>query len=314
MKIAVTGAMGTGKSTVVAWLKGCLPGYAFFNVDSLVAELYANQAFLEKLSQRFGLTERKAVAGHVFSHPQDRRWLEQLATEMLSAQVAEILARPHVVVEFPLLFEMAAPFAQFDVVVATYCSKPVQLARIQARDRLSEHRIEQVLAAQLSASLKAGLADMVIDTESPLSTELVTQLEDLAAQVTLRKLSTQLFGSCSVWVALEAMSFARGAPGARWRRELVARLNRLQACTRPFEFPCAVALALWFEGCGESGRDSARQMWRLLREFAPQMLTPELASVASELLCATGGGWLLGDVSTKRDKPLADFEVFASLL
>lgn len=314
MKIAVTGAMGTGKSTLVAWLQNHLTDYDFFNVDALVAELYSNPLFLAELSQRFGLTDRKAVAKHVFGIPEERRWLERLATEMLSDQVGAILAKPQVVVEFPLLFEMAAPYAQFDVVVATHCSAPTQRARIHARDQLSDPRIEQILGAQLSAGLKAGFADLAVDTERPLDVQILEQLQALQTRFVLRERAVDFFGSPGVWTALEALSAARGQEGLQWQQQVLRRLDRLHACAVQLQAPQAVELALWFEGCLACRHDSARQLWRLLREHSPALLTPSVATAASELLGATGGGWLLGDVSTYRGQQLADFEVFDSLL
>ena len=80
IKIAVTGGIGSGKSTVANIIKE--QGYAVFSCDEIYNELLRDEAFIKKLTQKFGteiLTDERLnkpkLAQIVFN---DEKKLEEL--------------------------------------------------------------------------------------------------------------------------------------------------------------------------------------------------------------------------------------------
>lgn len=293
MKIAVTGAMGTGKSTLVAWLAEHLPGYEFFNVDTLVAQLYDDPFFVADLMERFGVAERKAVSKIVFEDPEARIWLEDLASEMLSSKLGEISARPRVVVEFPLLFEMAAPYAQFDVTVATWCPPDVQRERITARDNRDLEHTERMLAAQLDADTKAVLADVVVDMTYGPDETVLHAIETAFSRHSLKTRCAKFFGTDGVWPVITAL-YGNPEREAHNLTYLARRLASFDEHKHLAADPRAVELAIWFHAAGqslkpthyrESPKASVKLLWSVLAQTAPRWLAyRDTLPLASELI------------------------------
>jgi dephospho-CoA kinase len=293
MRIAVTGAMGTGKSTFVAWLAQHLPGYEFFNVDALVAELYAAPDFVSALTSRFGVAERKAVSRIVFADKNELAWLEALSIKMLTPKLDDIFARPRVVVEFPLLFEMVAPYGKFDLCIGTWCDPDTQHSRIAARDGLDTDQTRRKLEAQMDVTLKAVLADVLVDMTHGPDERVLNAIKQAEARAGLKVRCNTFFGSTAVWPVIEAMygDPARVAHDLSYLAQALARFDehRLHAAN-----PKVVELAIWFHLAGlsllpghyaRSPARSARLMWRVLADAAPAWLVDrETLPAASELI------------------------------
>ena len=87
-----------------------------------------------------GTIDRAAVARHVFEHPEDREWLEQMLWARVGARVMEWRAEvdavdpppPAAVVETPLLFE-AGMEAVYDHTIAIVADEEVRAERAGAR-------------------------------------------------------------------------------------------------------------------------------------------------------------------------------------
>ena len=67
------------------------------------------------------------------------------------------------VADIPLLFETNRA-ADFDAVVVAACPPEMQVARVMARDGVTEEAVRQRMAAQLPIEAKVRRADYVIDT------------------------------------------------------------------------------------------------------------------------------------------------------
>jgi dephospho-CoA kinase len=169
MRIAVTGNIGCGKSTVCAQLHQLLPDYGLFSVDDAVRALYNDPAFQAALQAKFGTSDRKALSDLVFAQPALKKTLEDFASSYLVPTIRSALAAPKVIVEFPLLFEMPGWAPQFDFVLALACDPITQRQRVVQRDGISEEKFERIRAAQYPSALKASLADAFIDTSQSLA-------------------------------------------------------------------------------------------------------------------------------------------------
>jgi dephospho-CoA kinase len=293
MRIAVTGAMGTGKSTFVAWLAQHLPEYEFFNVDTLVAELYAAPDFVSALTGRFGVAERKEVSRIVFADKNELAWLEALSIQMLAPKLDDIFTRPRIVVEFPLLFEMVAPYGKFDMCIGTWCDPELQNSRIAARDGLDAEQTQRKLEAQMDVLLKASLADVLVDMTQGPGERVLDAIKQAKSRAMLKARCHNFFGTTAVWPVIEA-SYSDPARAAHNLDYLALVLARFDEHQMHAANPKAVELAIWFHLAGLSlfpghyGRSparSARLMWRVLADTAPDWLTDrETLPAASELI------------------------------
>ncbi|MEQ1869403.1 MAG: dephospho-CoA kinase [Vicinamibacterales bacterium] len=176
LKVALTGGIATGKSHVVAELRR--RGIPCVDADELAhgvmtpgseATIAIAERFGTGVLDVHGAVDRKALGAIVFADPLARRELEAITHPAVYRAITAAMrafallgGADMVVVDIPLLFEGGrAP--EFDRVVATVCSEPIQRERLSARG-LSASEIDLRLAAQLSAAEKAARADHVIDT------------------------------------------------------------------------------------------------------------------------------------------------------
>jgi dephospho-CoA kinase len=134
-----------------------------------------------------GALDRKRLAGVVFSDPAARRDLEAIihpfvrnATDQWFASL-DPARHPFGVADIPLLFE-AGREAEFDAIVVAASGPTIQLARLMARDGISEAAARLRMAAQLPLDEKIAKADYVIRTDGSFA-ETDRQLDDVVSQL-----------------------------------------------------------------------------------------------------------------------------------
>jgi dephospho-CoA kinase len=187
-RVALTGGIATGKSTVATTLRGV--GLPVVDADALAREAVApGSAGFAEVVARFGAgviasggLDRAALARLVFADAVARRDLERIVHPRVRAGVAAFFAAASsaaAVAEIPLVYE-SGWYRDFDVVVVAACPPALQLARLMARDGLAEGDAASRLAAQWPIGDKARLADRVVMTGGSL-VETRRQAEALAA-------------------------------------------------------------------------------------------------------------------------------------
>lgn len=324
MRIAVTGNIGCGKSTVCALLARSLPGYEFCSVDDAVRGLYGDAGYRAELVRRFGTCERKALSDLVFKTPALRQELEQLATDYVRPVLLGWLERPRVVVEFPLLFEMGGWPVKFDHVLGLHCREATQRARVLARDGITVEKFERIRAAQQSTELKSLLADDAIDTDLPLP-ELTSRIESLAPALRRKALQVRcerFFGSEAVATAVFS---AYSTPGRHYHdlthlQELFDALDPHLA-DAPHAF--AIEAAVWFHDFvyqtsprtyPENEPRSAKALYRLCRAAAAHLLqdpaTCAEVMLACEFILSTKGHRVTAPAVLARPDTLAAAHLF----
>ncbi|MDD3579483.1 MAG: dephospho-CoA kinase [Desulfobacca sp.] len=180
LKIALTGGVASGKSTVAKYLRDL--GVAVIDADELAREVVApgqpaNQAIRQAFGPEFfdpdGTLKREKLGQRVFTDPAARQRLNELThpwiAQALERQLRRLEAQgvPLVVVEVPLLFELGLESA-YDLVIVVDVDRDTQIRRLQSRDRRSYSQIAGMLQAQAPLVDKVRRADYVIDNRGTL--------------------------------------------------------------------------------------------------------------------------------------------------
>ena len=172
MKIAITGSIGMGKTTVAAMFAEA--GIPLFDAD---AEVRAMQGFGGKLvdaieirfpgTTRTGAVDRDLLAARVLG---DRDLLAALELivhpAVLERRAAFITANrqaPALLFDIPLLFETQGQ-AAFDKVIVVSAPEAVQRERVMGRPGMTADKYAQILERQIPDARKRERADFVIDT------------------------------------------------------------------------------------------------------------------------------------------------------
>ena len=170
--VALTGGIGSGKSTVSALFAGL--GVTVVDADEVSHDLTApGSAALPEIAAAFGRhmlqddggPDRAALRQLVFSDPASRRRLEGILHPRIRAEMLAQAARsrgPYVVLAIPLLFETG----QTDIanrVLVVDSPEEQQIARVQARSGLSATEIQRIMASQVNRTERLAGADDIID-------------------------------------------------------------------------------------------------------------------------------------------------------
>ncbi len=172
----LTGGIASGKSTVSALLAGF--GAQIIDADRLAHASLAPDApahaqvvahFGRGILMPDGGIDRGRLAGIVFSDPSERRRLEAIvhphvreATEGRLAEIRRSRPRAVVILDVPLLFESGMDAGLAEVIVV-WVPMAVQLARLIARDRLTQAEALARIRSQMPIERKKSLATVLID-------------------------------------------------------------------------------------------------------------------------------------------------------
>lgn len=177
---ALTGGLGSGKSTVLARLVA--RGLPVVNADELARavvepgspaldELVA--AFGERIVTSDGRLDRQALAAKVFADPTARARLESITHPRIRAlseekfRAIEARGEPLACYEVPLLFEAKLEH-RFSPIVVVSAPEPLQIERATRRDGSDPDHVRARIAAQLPLAEKVDRADYVIDNSGEL--------------------------------------------------------------------------------------------------------------------------------------------------
>ena len=178
MRIAITGSIGMGKSTVARMFEAA--GVPVFDADALVRELQGPRGGLvEKIGELFpgcvrcGTLDRECLAEIVLSDPSKLALLEGIVHPAVRAARDDFISAnanaDALVFEIPLLFETGGEH-DFDRVVVVSAPPEIQRARVMERLGMTAVKLESILARQMPDEEKRARADFVIHTGTDLST------------------------------------------------------------------------------------------------------------------------------------------------
>ena len=181
MRIAITGSMGSGKSTVAQIIRDM--GYRVKDADQIAKEYLVSDCVKTALIKRYGqriltcdnTVDKAYLASRIFNYPAEKRQLEDLIYPFV---YAELTARSNEKIEFsevPLLFESSGEH-YFDEVWVVISDEDKMRDRLKKNRNYTDDIIQERLQHQMSQHDKALLADVIIENNS--------DMEELRKQIT----------------------------------------------------------------------------------------------------------------------------------
>jgi dephospho-CoA kinase len=197
VRIAVTGGIGSGKSSVSACLAAL--GAVVIDADLIAREVVEpGTPGLAAVVAEFGTTvlrpdgalDRAALAGVVFTDPERRAALEAIVHPLVGARSAELLAAAPpdamVVYDVPLLAESAGGAlgrtGEFDAVVVVEAPLETRVRRLVGRGLTADDARARI-AAQASDEQRRSIADHVLVNDGDLD-DLTSAVDALWANLT----------------------------------------------------------------------------------------------------------------------------------
>lgn len=188
IRIALTGSIGMGKSTVAKMFEAA--GVPVFDADAVVRRLQGpGGGLVAKIGELFpgcvrsGTLDRDCLAQIVLADRKKLAALEKLVHPAVRDAREEFAEAhkdaPALVFEIPLLFETGGE-RDFDKIITVSASAEMQRARVLERTGMSSAKLDSILSRQVPDEEKRRRADFVIDTGGDLSTT-ESQVRDILA-------------------------------------------------------------------------------------------------------------------------------------
>lgn len=171
-RIALTGSIGMGKSTVAGMLRDM--GVPVFDADAEVHRLQGpDGALLPAIEAAFpGTTgadgvDRLRLGAQVFGDDAALKRLEAIVHPAVAARQSAFLAahadKPFVVLDIPLLFEKGG-YQFVDRIMVVSATAEDQRKRVLSRPGMTQAKFDEILARQTPDAEKRERADYVINT------------------------------------------------------------------------------------------------------------------------------------------------------
>jgi len=177
--IALTGGIGSGKSSVANFFKGL--GTAIIDADEISHQLTAaHSPYVKKIADHFGQSilnadhtlNREQLRKIIFQNKREKRWLESLLHPAIYKQMlqqAQALQAPYVILVIPLLIEtLLAPKSIAKRILVVDASLDNQIQRIQARTMLPLSEINTMILSQADRTKRLAHADDIIENNGSL--------------------------------------------------------------------------------------------------------------------------------------------------
>lgn len=189
MRVGLTGGIGSGKSTVSAFLMDC--GAVVLDSDAISRDSTASggaaigaiaATFGSEFIDSTGAMNRERMRALVFQNSERRATLESIVHPIVKAAMAqqEREARAAgcrlIVLDIPLLVEMGRWSVALDAVLVVDCSHATQVSRVMQRSAMERSQVVSIVASQASRLQRRRAADAVLWNEH-------LSLEELGAAV-----------------------------------------------------------------------------------------------------------------------------------
>ena len=178
--IAITGGIGSGKSTFCSKLKE--KGFKIHSSDEVVAKIYKNpeKNFVTYL-RTIGLSksiskkniDKKIISKIIFENKQIRKKLELYIFKIVRKKRSDFIKQEKqkktklIFIDIPLLFENNLE-KQFNKVISIIASKRVRLKRLKKTRKMTENQFKNIIRSQTSDVIRKKKSDYVVYNNSTL--------------------------------------------------------------------------------------------------------------------------------------------------
>ena len=188
MLVALTGGIGSGKSTVAArWVE---LGATEIDADILAREVVEPASeglaqvaaeFGSDLIRSDGTLDRQLLATRAFASPERRRKLEAILHPLIQGRAKALTSSIEglIVYTIPLLVETQSPL-QLDRVVTVSCPEAVRVDRLVTLRGLSPEEAMARIRSQATDQERERVSDTVIDSDCTLD-ELLARADEVFA-------------------------------------------------------------------------------------------------------------------------------------
>ena len=168
-KIAITGGIGSGKSTALKCIKD--NGYQVLSCDEITTRLYQKRKIKLLIKRLFPFAvkgfffpklDRAKIANQVFTNPSSLKILTDTITPLIMEEVLKVISKTTspIFVEVPLLYECNYQ-DKFDNVIIITRNKEQRIKSVMARSNLTE---EQVVA-RMNSQIDYDTFDFSLNTK-----------------------------------------------------------------------------------------------------------------------------------------------------
>ena len=158
-KIAITGGIGSGKSTVLSIIKNA--GYPVFSCDEIYKKVIIDEDYIKKIAEIFPSAvidkkiDRKILGEIVFSDKNNRAKLDAIAHPLIMQKLIEEMTLAQGVIAFaevPLLFEGGFQ-DDFDEIIVVKREKNLRIDGVSVRDNLDKKAVKARILSQFDYDL-----------------------------------------------------------------------------------------------------------------------------------------------------------------
>ena len=178
--IAITGGIGSGKSTFCSKLKE--KGFKVHSSDEQVAKIYKNPdkkfvTYLRSIGLSMSISKKninkKTISKIIFENKQIRKKLELYIFKIVRKKRSDFIKQEKekktrlIFIDIPLLFENNLE-KQFHKVISIIASKQERLKRLKKTRKMSETQFKNIIRSQTSDIIRKKKSDYVVYNNSTL--------------------------------------------------------------------------------------------------------------------------------------------------
>jgi dephospho-CoA kinase len=174
--VGLTGGVGSGKSAAARFFSEL--NVTIIDADHIAKDLLDEPAITAAIIEHFGATicdqkgqlSRHKLRQTIFTHTEQRLWLEELLHPKIRERILAQIARsqsPYTIVVIPLLVETQKE-DYINRILVIDVPEQVQISRVANRDGISPDEARMILAAQTQRKTRLAMANDVIENTDTL--------------------------------------------------------------------------------------------------------------------------------------------------
>lgn len=173
MRVALSGAYATGKTTVLSLFREL--GFVTLAADNIVHDLYKDPKIIEQVRALYpncvihGIN-RDILGAAILQDKELLTALEKLLWPHVKARREEFFQKHQnkcIIYEFPLLHELGEE-KEFDLIINLVCNREIRKERAKARWPKKPSLFDFFEERQISDLIRQQKSDIIIDTTAPI--------------------------------------------------------------------------------------------------------------------------------------------------